>query len=65
MDGPPAPRRRDTPADSLLTVAEVAVKLNVSEQTVYRMARAHGIPAVRIGRSWRFDPRRIDALLTV
>ena len=64
MDGPPAPRSRDTSADSLLTVTEVAALLRVSEQTVYRMARAHELPgAARVGNSWRFDPRRLDAAL--
>ena len=64
MDGPPASRFRDTSADSLLTVTEVAALLRVSEATVYRMARAHALPgATRVGNSWRFDPRRLDAAL--
>lgn len=49
---------------TLLTISEVAALLSVSEQTVYRMARAHELPgATRVGNSWRVDPRRLDAAL--
>jgi len=57
-------RERPAAADALLTCTEVAALLRVSEQTVYRMARAHDLPgATRVGNSWRFDPRRLDAAL--
>ena len=36
-----------------LTVSEVAGVLRVSNMTVYRLINAGGLPAVRIGRSFR------------
>ena len=54
---------RNTVLDAnLLTVTEVAALLRVSEQTVYRMTRAGKLAgATRVGNSWRFDSRRLDA----
>ena len=56
---------REPPLDSqAFTVAETAARLHVSEATVYRMARRGELPgAGRVGRSWRVDPRRLDAAL--
>ena len=39
-----------------LTVAEVAVLLNVSERQVYKLAADGRIPCFKIGNSIRFDP---------
>ena len=51
-------------AVSLLTVAQVAARLHVSEAAVYRLLRTGELPgATRVGRSWRVDPRRLDAAL--
>ena len=46
-----------------LTVQEVAGMLRVSSMTVYRLIKAGRIPAVRVGRQWRFRKRDIDAWL--
>lgn len=49
--------------DEVMTVAEVARYLRLSEAKVYRMAKAGEIPAIRIGRAWRFKRELIDAWL--
>lgn len=36
-----------------LTVAEVAAMMRVSKMTVYRLVHSGGLPAVRVGRSFR------------
>jgi excisionase family DNA binding protein len=38
----------------VLTVAELAVVLHCHKSTVYRMLRAHQLPAFKIGSEWRF-----------
>lgn len=43
-----------------LSVAEVAERLLVEKDTVYAWITTRGLPAHRIGRFWRFDPREID-----
>lgn len=39
---------------TILTVKEVAEYLHLSEAKVYRLASGGGLPAVRIGKTWRF-----------
>jgi excisionase family DNA binding protein len=51
------------PDDSFLTTAEVLAYLNVNLRTVYRLIKAGNIPAVRVGRQWRFRKRDVDAWL--
>lgn len=46
-----------------LTTEEVLAYLQVNLRTVYRLIKAHKIPAVRVGRQWRFRKRDIDAWL--
>jgi len=53
----------DTLAD-ILTPAQVAERLHLSEATVYRMCRRHELPVVRLGRSWRVDGRRLAGMFT-
>lgn len=38
---------------AVLTVAEVAAYLRISETTVWRWCHSGKLPAFRIGRSWR------------
>lgn len=52
-------------ARGLLTADEVQQLLDVDRSTVYRMASDGRLPAVKIGRQWRFPPDRIAALLRV
>lgn len=49
---------------SLLTARQVQELLDVDTSTVYRMAGDGRLPAVRIGRQWRFPADEVDALLT-
>lgn len=46
--------------DIIMTVAEVAEYLRLGEATVYRLAQDGEIPAVKVGRSWRFKKGLID-----
>jgi excisionase family DNA binding protein len=49
--------------DTFLTTGEVLEYLNVNVRTVYRLIRARSIPAVRVGRQWRFRKRDLDSSL--
>ena len=49
--------------DTFLTTEEVLEYLNVNLRTVYRLIKAGNIPAVRVGRQWRFRKRDIDRWL--
>ena len=49
--------------DIFLTTEEVLEYLQVNLRTVYRLIKAGKIPAVRVGRQWRFRKRDIDAWL--
>ena len=52
------------PTDEVfLTTEEVLAYLQVNLRTVYRLIKAGKIPAVRVGRQWRFRKRDIDAWL--
>ena len=57
-------RSSDSPIDeSFLTTNELLGYLPVNLRTVYRLIKAKKIPAVRVGRQWRFHKRDIDAWL--
>lgn len=49
--------------DVYLTTAELLEYLQVNLRTVYRLLKAEEIPAVRVGRQWRFRKADIDAWL--
>ena len=52
------------PSDEIfLTTEEVLEYLQVNLRTVYRLIKAGKIPAVRVGRQWRFRKRDIDSWL--
>lgn len=44
----------------IMTIRDVADYLRLSEATIYQMARAGRIPALRMGRTWRFKKENID-----
>lgn len=56
---------KDNDADthSMMTVRETATYLRVSRATIYRLARDEEIPAVQVGRSWRFSRALLDEWL--
>lgn len=49
--------------ESFLTTEEVLEYLNVNLRTVYRLIKAGKIPAIRVGRQWRFRKRDLDMWL--
>ncbi|HWW85618.1 MAG TPA: response regulator [Vicinamibacterales bacterium] len=49
--------------ETFLTTEEVLEYLQVNLRTVYRLIKAGKIPAVRVGRQWRFRRHDIDAWL--
>ena len=49
--------------ETFLTTEEVLEYLQVNLRTIYRLIKAGKIPAVRVGRQWRFRKRDIDAWL--
>ncbi len=48
---------------TLLTAREVQDLLDVDKSTVYRMASDGRLPAIKVGRQWRFPADRISELL--
>jgi excisionase family DNA binding protein len=49
--------------EAFLTTEEVLEYLQVNLRTVYRLIKSKSIPAVRVGRQWRFKKQDIDAWL--
>jgi excisionase family DNA binding protein len=47
----------------LLTLEEVAEYLRVTNKTIYRLLEKKAIPAVKVGRLWRFNKSAIDRWL--
>lgn len=47
--------------DPFLTTEEVLGYLKTTPRTVYRLIRAGELPAIRIGRQWRFRRSDLDA----
>lgn len=50
----------DTPANSVMTVKEVADYLRVNQRTVYRLAAESRLPGFKVGTNWRFKRGDID-----
>ena len=46
---------------AFLTTEEVLVYLRTTPRTIYRLIRSGELPAVRIGRQWRFRRADLDA----
>lgn len=44
----------------LLTIPDTAKVLGVSADTVEALIHQGRLPAFRVGRQWRIDPRRLD-----
>jgi excisionase family DNA binding protein len=54
----------DNASARFLTVTEVAASLRVSNMTVYRLINAGGLPAVRIGKSFRIREDDLNRYLS-
>ena len=48
----------------LLTVAEVAATMRVSNMTVYRLIKKGDLPALRVGKNYRIRESDVDAYLS-
>ncbi len=55
-------RRSESPA--FLTTEEVIEILRVNTRTLYRLIRTAGLPAVRVGRQWRFRRSDLESWLS-
>ena len=49
--------------EKLLTLRQVSEKLQISENTLYKLARKGEIPAIKIGNQWRFKAQDIERWL--
>jgi excisionase family DNA binding protein len=49
--------------EPLLNPEEAAVLLKIHEKTLIRLARCGTVPAMRIGRLWRFRASELDVWL--
>jgi excisionase family DNA binding protein len=49
--------------DACLTTEEVLTYLKVTPRTIYRLIRSGELPALRVGRQWRFRRTDLDAWL--
>ena len=49
--------------NKIMTVHEVAKYLHMVPDTIYRKARAGKIPAVKMGKCWRFPKDTLDKWL--
>jgi excisionase family DNA binding protein len=54
----------DSASARFLTVTEVAAHLRVSNMTVYRLINTGGLPAIRIGKSFRIREDDLNRYLT-
>jgi excisionase family DNA binding protein len=53
-----------TTEPEFLTTADVARRLQLSEETIRRWAAEGQISAIRVGRQWRIYPHVVERLLT-
>jgi len=51
------------PTDPLETSVQIAERLNVTDRHVLNLANRGEIPAIKVGRVWRFDPDEVMAAL--
>ena len=54
---------QDTPDHEILTLEEVAHYLRLKPQTIYKWAQERRIPAVKLGKEWRFRRSILDRWL--
>ena len=49
-------------SNGILGIKEVAVYLNIKEQTVYRLVQQRKIPALKIGGQWKVKEEHLDMM---
>ena len=57
------PQRGPAPGNEILTIEEVAEYLRLTPQTIYKWAQERKIPAVKLGKEWRFRRSILDRWL--
>lgn len=60
MTPPDAAGPGPSPAGDILTIEEVAAYLRLTPQTIYKWAQEKRIPAVKLGKEWRFRRSILD-----
>ena len=50
--------------NEVLTLKEVAALLRVSPATIYRLVNARQIPAIKVGRTWRFPTHAVRSWMS-
>lgn len=55
--------QKATPDSAIMTVKDVAEYLRMSEAKVYKLTKEGVLPAVRIGKTWRFRKDLLNAWL--
>ncbi len=51
---------RFDPNNPIMTVHDIALYLRLSEAKVYKLAKEGQLPALRVGKSWRFRKDLVD-----
>lgn len=46
--------------EKIMTAQEIAEYLRLDKATIYKLAQEGKIPAVKVGRTWRFKKKLID-----
>lgn len=46
--------------EGALTITDICARLNIKKGTVYQLIRTGALPAFRLGRSYRVDPRDLQ-----
>jgi excisionase family DNA binding protein len=64
VEPPVQDAHREVHPAELLTTREVQEQLHVDATTIYRMAADGRLPAVKVGRQWRFPADAVAALLS-
>jgi excisionase family DNA binding protein len=57
------PPHGPAPGNEILTLEEVAEYLRLTPQTIYKWAQERRIPAVKLGKEWRFRRSILDRWL--
>ena len=55
-----APRPHESTRSTLMTIEEVAEYLRFHPSTVYRLVRQGRLPAVKVGKQWRFHRQALE-----
>jgi excisionase family DNA binding protein len=54
----------EKPPDEIMTIEEAAAYLRIPVSSMYRLAQTGKIPAVKVGRHWRFHRQTLASWFT-